>query len=322
MLSSYYSDNIQFYNPKLIKNKILYCIEKSINYLNLSSLGIKVLDISLFPTKNDKNTELDHITQLYLNDNYLNSLPQHYIGTQFINLNYLNISGNCLSQSLIRDTFKGLNNITTIIMDNIINLELPNNIFEYTPNIEQLKIGSLKNIPYDILYPLKHLKLLTLIFSSYELNINIPDTLFTKTTQIESINIIKGNIYYIPSRLFTGLDKIHTIMIKQTKLRELPNTLFKDLISLQNVYLTENKLYDIPLNIFVDNPIIKLDLSFNELEHLPKELYRVKSKAEQTNNKCYIQINNNPISNENLELLTVFKWIERKLPEYLNKNIH
>lgn len=317
MLSSYCTDNIQFYQPKFIKQKILNSITNlSSNCLSLSSLGMKELDITFFPSNNQNNSGLDHISQLYLNDNYITFISPNLLGIQFVNLTYMNISGNYLSNSLTNDTFKGLNKLTTLIMDNIINLVLPDNIFEYTPQIVNLRIGSLKDISHNVLYSLKNLKSLTLTFSSYTSEIIISDTLFRYSTEIESISIIKGNLYKLPSTLFSGLNKLNTITIKQTKMNELSKYLFKGLYSLQNVYLTENKLYDIPMNMFEDNPILKLDISFNEFEHLPKEVNRIKSKAEQSNNKCDISISNNPISNENPELLTALKNRKRILPTY------
>ena len=198
---------------------------------------------------------IDQITELYLNDNQLQTLPAD-IFNDLNNLDSLYLHNNQLT-TLPADIFNGLNNLDTLSLYNNQLTTLPAGIFNGLNNLDTLSLYSnqLTTLPADIFSGLNNLQHLYL--SNNQLQ-TLPVTTFNGLSSLQVLDL-RGNSFksdFIP----TLTDMIRSIPnLKQLNgkpktqaLHEHPFVTLKQLIAeriAQNIDQYRHRLHELPSDV-------------------------------------------------------------------------
>ncbi|XP_043494508.1 leucine-rich repeat-containing protein 15-like [Polistes fuscatus] len=171
------------------------------------------------------------------------------------------------------------------------NLELPNDIFDATPNLKKIELVSksfdelvcltslnlannlLSELLSNIFHKLKNLKMLDISMNNFTF---LPAKFFDQNKELREFYLHNNTIKIstLPDNLLANLTKLHYVQLNGNGFLFLPENLFWGSSSLEYIFLSENSLVTLPKKIFRGlNKVKKLSLKNNEIETLPSKIF-------------------------------------------------
>ncbi|XP_043487133.1 protein toll-like [Polistes fuscatus] len=121
------------------------------------------------------------------------------------------------------------------------NLELPNDIFDATPNLKKIELVSsgLDILPGGIFY------------------ITLPDNLLANLTKLHYVQLNGNGFLFLPENLFWGSSSLEYIFLSENSLVTLPKKIFRGLNKVKKLSLKNNEIETLPSKIFEDMEELK-----------------------------------------------------------------
>lgn len=236
---------------KLEKNLFSECsrLERLILYSNnLTSLG------------NDTFRGLRYLTKLDLSFNSINLIPER-IFEDLMSLKILDLRSNRIDflakngTKQSADVFKGLDNLTELILRaNLISV-LPNAIFQNLICLRKLDLFKNRIDFYDEKRCLQGPDIFLGLSTLYNLCLRsnligvIPDGIFQNLVKLESVDLRSNKISFVDERgsqqgpnVFKGLGKLRNLHLRGNLIRHVPEGIFQNLVNLRNLYLGDNEI--------------------------------------------------------------------------------
>jgi Leucine-rich repeat (LRR) protein len=265
----------------LNSNKIV-----EINRFTFSCFGtLTLLDLSNQIMNNLSSSEifygLRNLERLELNNN---SIVRIYSNTfQYLGmLSYLDLSSNELLY-LDSDAFRGLENLTTLVLtDNYLN-KLTSNLFK----------GSLFKISIFELCDCKLTKI-------------EPNSFLELQNSLKTMQLFSNRLQFLKSYFFSGLRELTFLNLKDNQISSIEKETFKDLVKLDKLNLADNAIAHIDPSIFIMLKELRvLDLSYNVLVELKPQSFRFLTQLKKLflEHNQLVKINFNKVfAQENIQL--------------------
>lgn len=148
------------------------------------------------------------------------------------------------------DFFKGLSNLSSVVLRANGTTHLPQEVFLETPLLRLIELD-FHNIvlPKNIFTSTPHLKILTL--TSKNLMI-LEANVFNSFNHLDTL-FLNGNTPNISRAAMSGVQSLGTLEITSNNMTEIPHDLFTDLINLWQITFLKNSFLSLPENVFKNN---------------------------------------------------------------------
>ncbi|XP_038077300.1 uncharacterized protein LOC119745147 [Patiria miniata] len=211
-------------------------------------------------------TEPTSLTTLNLSKNIIDFFsPSCFQG--MTRLSALDLSRNYI-QEIPESLFEDLGMLDTLNLNRNSPLYfLPAGLFHNTPNLKILRVKhcQLTDLPKELLYNTSHLQVLDLTANGlYDVNFLSSDIV----PFLRELRLSQNSITQISDDHLFGLSMLEVLDLSGNQLTKLP--LLHSLSSLQELNVAQNDLSWLGATAFRGTSIMKLDLSFNNLQSLKK----------------------------------------------------
>ncbi|CAJ0951102.1 unnamed protein product, partial [Mesorhabditis belari] len=272
---------------KVINDPAVFLYMSSLAYLDLSLNQIKLIGEQAFDKlpaletlflQNNKLTtfpvnalaKMQKLRNLVLDGNHLTTLPDYFLG-QLIKIERFSMSRNDLS-IVGEKTFHPSSNreLKLINLENNAIIILQSRAFAQLENLQQIllsgnRLQALESFSFVDMRNLKQIDLTgnqIVVISSYTF-VNLP--------QLERLSLSHNYIDNMERDIFSKVPKIEYLDLSHNKLKRLTCDQLSHINTIHHLNIARNELNSIDLTC-VKRSLQSLDLAFNELQTLPKEV--------------------------------------------------
>ncbi|XP_023933814.2 protein artichoke [Bicyclus anynana] len=298
-------------NELLIIDDFSFQRLNSARYLNLQHNMIKnITSYTFFGLSELEDLDLSHNKIVYIFDMAFDTLKKlRILNISFNPLRILHknifqhglplsslLLDTCEIEFVENGTFQGLNNLKHLSLKNnllksndLLCLEIPGlkhltlsyNILDYLP------MQAFSNLPLLEILFLEHCNIEKIIEGTFinnknleKLNLaqniigNIPEKLFSAFNSISELNVSNNFLDYVPYNVFDNFTSIESLDIADNLIPKLEISGFEKLVKLKSLILRKNEIELITSSKKITlNELTLFDVSYNRLDHLPKQLF-------------------------------------------------
>ena len=267
------------YNLPSCKSFVTYPLRfcEKVRFYHFGLSCPKFCHCTLGKSKWTQTCSRQNLTSLIVYDPYVTALSLSKTGIQIMS----------------NSAFDNLFDLKVLHLDQNYITNLPSGIFNDLIDLMvfSLEFNFIRELPFDLFHSLYNL---TFLDMGNNLITHIPFGLFKNLNNVAKLNLSSNFIVSLPQSSFISLYRLKWLYLSNNKLRELPGYLFY-FTWLEWLYLDHNHLEYLPYNLFVTHsdyllPLMLLDLSYNRLKSLPKDL------GDPLGSLFFLRINGNDLS--------------------------